>query len=126
MPTSGALGFNSRAAGGYTAPIAAQVKAQMGSGTGGKALGWFGEGGKIEGLGSIADALGSLGQIYGAIKGVGLAKDQLRFQKEAYNTNLTNTTKAYNTNLEDRVRARSFAEGRPDSYSASYLAQNRM
>jgi hypothetical protein len=50
MPTSGALGFNSRAAGGYTAPIAAQVKAQMGSGTGGKALGWFGEGGKIEGM----------------------------------------------------------------------------
>jgi hypothetical protein len=92
-------------------------------GTGG---GFLSKIGGIEGIGSIAQALGSLGQIYGAIKGVGLAKDQLNFQKEAYNTNLTNTTKAYNTSLEDRVRARSFVEGRPDSYATSYLAQNRM
>jgi hypothetical protein len=124
MPSSRDIGFNVRptmAPSGSPRPVARGA-----AGAGGMGSGFLSNIGGLEGLGSIAQGLQSLGQLYGAVKGMGLAKDQLNFQKQAYNTNLANTSKAYNTALEDRVRARSFAEGRPDSYSASYLAQNRM
>lgn len=44
--------------------------------------------------------------IYGGLKQLGLAKDQLNFTKDAFNTNLANSIKSYNTALEDRARSR--------------------
>lgn len=88
--------------------------------------GWFNKMGGLEGLGSIAQGLASLGQVWAAIQGVGIARDQLDFSKKAFNKNLANQTKSYNTALEDKVRARYFTEGRSASDVDTYLAQNRL
>ena len=93
---------------------------------GGAGQGWFSKIGGMEGLGSIAQGLASLGQVYGAIQGNKMAKEQMNLSKEAYSTNLANTTKSYNTNLEDRVRARYAQEGRPANDVNSYLAKHSM
>lgn len=88
--------------------------------------GWLDKFGGVEGLSAIAKGIGSIGQIYGAIQGVKLAKDQLAFTKSSYNTNLANTTKSYNTSLEDRTRARYATEGRGESAVNEYLAKHSM
>jgi hypothetical protein len=87
--------------------------------------GWFGKIGGLEGLASIADGLASLGQVYGAIQGVKMAKKQLDFSERAYNTNLANSTQSYNTALEDRARSRFHTEGRASEVD-SYLAKHSL
>lgn len=54
----------------------------------------------------LAQGLGSLFQGWTGMQQLGLARDQLAFQKDAFNTNLQNQTSAYNTALEDRIRGR--------------------
>lgn len=53
--------------------------------------------------------LGALFQGWSGMRGMDLAKDQLNFQKQAYQTNLEGSAKAYNTALEDRIRGRTSA-----------------
>lgn len=65
--------------------------------------GWFGD----QNLGDIAQGLGALGGLWQSSRGLGLAKDNLNFQREAFNTNLNNSIQSYNTRLEDRIRGRS-------------------
>lgn len=88
--------------------------------------GWFGKIGGIEGLGSIAQGIASLGNLYGAIQGIGIARDQLRLSKRAFETNLTNQTQSYNTALEDRIRSRYAAEGRNTSEADEYLKKHSL
>lgn len=88
--------------------------------------GWFSKMGGLEGLGSIGQGIGSAVQAYAALKGLGLAKDQLNFSKDAYQTNLRNTTKDYNTSLEDRAGARFAAENRGAGELEAYVAKNRL
>lgn len=57
-------------------------------------------------VGGIAQGIGALAGAWNAHRGLGLARDQFRFQKEAYNTNLANSIQSYNTSLEDRIRGR--------------------
>ena len=92
----------------------------------GATRGFFGKIGGLEGLGTIAKGLASLGGVYAALKGVGLARDQLDFSKRTYDTNLANSTKSYNTTLEDRARARFITEGRSDEELQKYLDKNRL
>lgn len=92
----------------------------------GGAGGWLSKIGGLEGIGSLAQMLGSLGQTYAAIKGIGVAKDQLNFSKEAYKTNLDNTTQAYNTTLEGRTRAQYHTEGRGAGEVDKYLAKHAL
>lgn len=94
--------------------------------TGGQQGGWLSNIGGLEGLGSIMKGIGSLGQVYAAIKGIGIAKDQLNLSKEAYNTNLTNQRQTYNTSLEDRIRARYNTEGRSAGDVDSYLQKHSL
>jgi len=70
--------------------------------------------------------LQSIGSIWGAYEANKLAKQQLAFQKEVWNTNLANQIKSYNTNMSDRINARSFVEGRPEGYSQQYLDENKL
>ena len=86
---------------------------------------WF-TNNRIEGIGAIADVLGSFGQIYSAIQATKLAREQLKFTKEAYNTNLVNQTKSYNTSLEDRIRSRYTQENRTTSDADAYLARHAL
>jgi hypothetical protein len=82
--------------------------------------------GGLEGLSSILQGIGSLGQVYASIKGLGIAKDQLNFSKEAYQTNLKNTTQNYNTTLEDRIRSRYHTEGRETGEAEKYLSKHAL
>lgn len=78
----------------------------------------------FEGIGNIMSGLGSVAQIFSSLKAMGLAEDQLDFQKSAFNTNLKNQTKSYNTALEDRTRSRYHSEGRTSSDVDNYLAKH--
>ena len=75
---------------------------------------------------NIMDGLGSIGQLYMGLKSLGIAKEQLAFSKEAYQTNLANSTKSYNTALEDRIRSRYVTEGKSSAEADAYLAKNNL
>ena len=82
----------------------------------------FGEGG----IASMAiGGLETLGNIWSSFQQIKLAKKSLKFQKEAFRTNLKNSTQVYNTALEDRIRARYHTEGRSDEADAKIEA-NRL
>lgn len=88
--------------------------------------GLFGDIGGMEGLASLAQGLASLGSLYGGFKGLGLAKDQLQFSKDSYNTNLANSTQSYNTALTDRVENRARFTGRGEKYISNQLAKHSL
>jgi hypothetical protein len=70
--------------------------------------------------------LGSLFQAWNGMQQLGLAKDQLNFQKNAFNTNLSNQTQTYNTALEDRIRGRTSDYSGKEQYVQNYLNKNRL
>ena len=77
-------------------------------------------------VGGIAQGIGALASAWNANRGLGLARDQFRFQKEAYNTNLANSIQSYNTSLEDRIRGRtSDYEGKEQDVQ-SYLNRHSL
>jgi|TARA_B110000908_G_scaffold145282_1_gene175454 hypothetical protein len=80
----------------------------------------------LDGLGSIMQGVGGMAKMYTALKSIGIAKDNLQFQKDSYNTNLGNQTKTYNTNLEDRTRTQYRTEGKTSADVDSYLQKNRL
>jgi hypothetical protein len=80
----------------------------------------------LDGIGGIMDGIGGIAEIYTALQSIGVAKDNLQFQKDSYNTNLGNQTKTYNTNLEDRTRAQYRTEGKTSADVDSYLQKNRL
>lgn len=89
-------------------------------------MGTDGMGGNIWGKGGMASmALGglqTLGSIWNSFQQMKLAKKTLKFQKNAFKTNLANSTKVYNTALEDRIRARYATEGRSEEADAKIAA----
>ena len=77
-------------------------------------------------LGAVVQGIGALTSAWLGYKNLGVAKDQLRFQKEAFNRNFANQTQNYNTSLEDRIRGRtSDYEGKEADVQA-YLAKHRL
>lgn len=74
----------------------------------------------------LAQGLGALFQGWTGMQQLGLARDQLNFQKNAFNTNLRNQTQAYNTALEDRIRGRSSNYEGKEQDVQNYLNQNRL
>lgn len=114
------IGLTAGGATGYMPPKAAGGAAGAGLTPGQK---W---GNGLEMFGNVAAGLGSLGQLYMGLKSLGIAKEQLAFSKEAYNTNLANTKKSYNTTLEDRIRSRYVTEGRTSGEADAYLSKNNM
>ncbi len=98
-----------------------------GSGPTGTASIW-GEGGAFGKGGAASMVLGgleTLGTLWGAFQQNKLAKKSLKFQKDAFKTNLANSTQVYNTALEDRIAARYATEGRPEEADA-YIAKHRL
>ena len=85
--------------------------------------------GGLTAMNKASMALGGLetiGNLFMAFQANKLAKKQFRFQRDFANANLANSIKSYNTALEDRIRSRSFTEGRPSGYADEYIARNRM
>lgn len=74
----------------------------------------------------LAQGLGALFQGWTGMQQLGLARDQLNFQKNVFNTNLRNQSQAYNTALEDRIRGRSSNYEGKEQDVQNYLNQNRL
>ncbi len=74
----------------------------------------------------VLQGLGSLFQAWNGMQTMGLAKDQLNFQKNAFNTNLNNQRQVYNTALEDRIRGRTSNYDGKEQEVQNYLNQNRL
>lgn len=70
--------------------------------------------------------LGTLGGLYNGWNSNKLMKDQLNFQKQAFNKQYQASVNQYNTQLEDRQRAR--VASNPNAYQSvsSYMDQNRV
>jgi hypothetical protein len=80
----------------------------------------------LDGIGSIMQGVGGVAKMYTALKSIGIAKDNLAFQKESYNTNLGNQTQTYNTNLEGKIRSQYAYEGKSSADVDAYLQKNRL
>lgn len=87
---------------------------------------WQRGGVNLEGLGSIMGGIGSLAQIYSSLKAIGVAEDNLDFQRDAFGKNLSNQRQSYNTALEDRTRARMHTEGKTSADVDAYLAKHSL
>ena len=123
------LGGNSNAAnvGGnsLTAPNIAQpvTPGQTPVGPQQNGPGWFGEHGKLNTIIGGVQTLGSLWNSYQQHK---MAKEQMAFAREQWDTNLANQTQTYNTALEDRIRSRHFAEGKDSGQTDAYLKEHSL
>ena len=62
---------------------------------------------------------------YLGMKNYGLAKDQLRTQKDQFNMNYNNQRQLLNTRMEDKARARASGNHNAESVE-SYMARNRI
>lgn len=80
----------------------------------------------LQGLSSLLSGVSSLGSLYGAYQQNKLAKDTLKFNKQAYATNLADNRQTYNTSLEDRIRSRYHTEGRSSAAADEYLSTNKL
>lgn len=71
-------------------------------------------------------ALSGLGNLFMGMQNYGLAKDQLKFQKDAYTKNYAAQKQTTNASLEDRQRAR--VASNPTAYQSvsDYMAKNRI
>lgn len=74
----------------------------------------------------ILGGIQAIGNIWAAMEANKLAKEQFNFQKGVTNTNLANQITSYNTSLKDRINSRSFTEGRDQSYTDQYIADNKL
>jgi len=74
-----------------------------------------------EKFGNIMDAIGSLGQVYAAIQANKINKQQLAFQKDAFNQNMANTKSSFNMALEDKLTSRQAMAGLSDGQVSDYL-----
>lgn len=77
-------------------------------------------------LNAIAGTAGAIGSIWNGWQSNNLMKDQLKFQKDAFNKQYQASVKQYNTSLEDRQRAR--VASNPNAYQSvsEYMKANGM
>lgn len=77
-------------------------------------------------LGVAIGGLQALGSLWNAWEANKLAKEQFKFAKEAWNTNLTNQMQTYNTTLEDRIRSRAAFEGMSSEDAQAYIDTHKL
>lgn len=71
-------------------------------------------------------AIQTLGSLWNSFQQNKMAKESMKFQKEAFATNLANQEQSYNTALEDRINARYVTEGKSQAEADSYIEKNRL
>jgi hypothetical protein len=100
-----------------------QGGAAPGAGLPGGGTSFFGEGGIAStGLGAIQ----TLGSIWNSFQQMKLAKDSLKFQKNAFRDQLGDQRQVYNTALEDRINSRYFTEGKSQDQADQYVADRKL
>lgn len=77
-------------------------------------------------FGGIGSLIGGLGTIFNGYQANKLGRDSLKFQKDAFKTNLNNQVTAYNTNLEDRLNARGYATGQSLEAIQASIDKNKL
>lgn len=134
MPTvdSGAAmsGLNQTTNTGLTAPVTTtpgmtvpQVPGMTGGAAAPQTPGFFAQGG----VGQFAlGAIQTLGSLWNSFQQNKMAKESMKFQKEAFTTNLANQEQSYNTALEDRINARYVTEGKSQAEADAYIQKNSL
>lgn len=77
------------------------------------------------GWGNVMNGIGQIGNLWMGIQNLGLAKDQLALQQDAFNfnkalssKNYANQVETYNQSLADKLRARAYTEtGNANAYN---------
>lgn len=77
-------------------------------------------------VGNLAQTIGAFGTLWSGVQSNKIAKDTLAFQKDAYNTNLSNQISSYNLALEDRIKARYAQNGRSTEDADGYINQHKL
>ena len=111
--------------GGASANLSNGVASYGGAGTPPASTGFGLNTNTFSALGSIAQGAGALVQGYTGFKQLGIAKDQLAFQKDVFAKNWANQVATTNSQLRDRQNAR---RGASSSYQGTdeYLQQNQV
>lgn len=89
----------------------------------GKAGSWLGNG---QNLSAVMQGIGALTSAWLGYQNLRVAKDQLGFQKDAFQKNFANQTKSYNTSLEDRIRGRTADYAGKESDVQAYLDKHKL
>ena len=71
-------------------------------------------------------AIQTLGSLWNSFQQNKMAKEAMKFQKEAFATNLANQEQSYNTALEDRINARYVTEGKSQAEADSYIQEHSL
>ena len=94
---------------------------------------WFGktihnkEGGlNLSNIGLLVEGIGTLGSLWSAFQANNIAKDQLNFQKGAWEKNYANQVSSYNTALEDRAYSRAAQHGHDRSVADNYINRHQI
>ena len=103
-------------------PIAQPVQQSIQQNTPG-GTNWFGKDGR---LGTIIGGVEVLGSLWNSYQQHKMAREQMNFAREQWDTNLANQTQTYNTALEDRIRARHNTEGRSAAETTAYLDKHSL
>lgn len=109
------FGQNTSSYTGAEAPVINQGSGGLG--------GWLSNG---QNLGTVIQGFGTLANAYLGFQQLKNAKANLAFQKDAFNTNLINSTQNYNTSLEDRIRGRTSAYEGKEADVQAYLAKHSL
>lgn len=108
-----------------TTPIAnsPSVPGTTGAGVAPQTPGFFSQYGPAQfALGAIQ----TLGSLWNSFQQNKMAKESMKFQKEAFATNLANQEQSYNTALEDRINARYVTEGKSQAEADAYIQKNSL
>lgn len=129
-PGAAITGLNQTTNTGLTAPVmttpdmfAPEVPSVTGEAATSQTPGFFAKGG----IGQFAlGTIQTLGSLWNSFQQNKMAKESMRFQKEAFATNLANQEQSYNTALEDRIGARYVAEGRSQADADAYIQEHSL
>lgn len=129
-PGAAISGLNQTTNTGLTAPVittpgiaAPQVPGMTGGVDAPQTPGFFAKGG----IGQFAlGTIQTLGSLWNSFQQNKMAKETMKFQKEAFATNLANQEQSYNTALEDRINARYVTEGKSQAEADAYVQEHSL
>lgn len=87
---------------------------------------WFNKNLENGNFKDIAGILQGFGTLWGGFQQNKIAKDALKFQKQSYETNLSNSIKSYNTALTDRMTSRGAQNETSSAAVQDQIATNRL
>ena len=86
-------------------------------------MNWLSNG---ENLAALVQGLNALSNAWLGRQNLKIARDQLNFQKDAFNKNFANQVRSYNTSLEDRIRGRTADYAGKEADIQAYLDKHRL